>query len=407
MGAQPLEQTGRGTAANAVALDGATAAVSSRAGYFRWVICALLLAGTTKNYMDRQVLGLLKPMLQHDLGWNEIDYSNLVFAFQAAYALGMVFVGRLVDRLGTRLGYSLTMTFWSLAAMGHALVNSLLGFGIARFALGFGEAGVFPASLKTTAEWFPKKERAFATGIFNSGTSIGAIVTPLIVPPIALHWGWRWTFVITGALGFLWLVFWLLLYRRPEEHPRVNAGELAYIRSDPSPAVTRFPWKKLIGYRQTWAFAATKVITDPIWWFYLFWVPGFLNRGRSVNTARKTTFLLCALCVLPIVFAYRMESLWGAVVLIGLAAAAHQGFSANLLTLPSDMFPSEAVGSVVGIGGMAGAIGGMLIAKVVGYALQWTGSYMVPFLMAGVAYLLGLAVMQILAPRLEAVRSLE
>ena len=234
MGAQPLEQNGRVTAANAVPLDGATtAAVSSRAGYFRWVICALLLAGTTKNYMDRQVLGLLKPMLQHDLGWNEIDYSNLVFAFQAAYALGMVFVGRLVDRLGTRLGYSLTMIFWSLASMGHALVNSLFGFGIARFALGFGEAGVFPASLKTTAEWFPKKERAFATGIFNSGTSIGAIVTPLIVPPIALHWGWRWTFVITGALGFLWLVFWLLLYRKPDEHPRVNPGELAYIRSDP------------------------------------------------------------------------------------------------------------------------------------------------------------------------------
>jgi ACS family hexuronate transporter-like MFS transporter len=422
----------------------AAAIVSSRAGYFRWIICALLLAGTTKNYMDRQVLGLLKPMLQHDLGWNEIDYSNLVFAFQAAYALGMVFVGRLVDRLGTRLGYTLTMTFWSLAAMGHALVNSLLGFGIARFALGFGEAGVFPASLKTTAEWFPKKERAFATGIFNSGTSIGAIVTPLIVPPIALYWGWRWTFVITGALGFLWLVFWLLLYRRPEDHPRVNAGELAYIRSDPSPPVTRFPWKRLLGYRQTWAFAATKFITDPIWWFYLFWVPDFLHRvhgltlaqmslpivaiyvisdvgsmfggwlssamlhrGRSVNTARKTTFLLCALCVLPIVFAYRMESLWGAVAVIGLAAAAHQGFSANLLTLPSDMFPSEAVGSVVGIGGMAGAIGGMLIAKVVGYALQWTGSYMVPFLMAGVAYLLGLAVMQLLAPRLEPVTSLD
>jgi MFS transporter, ACS family, hexuronate transporter len=245
-------------------------------------------------------------------------------------------------------------------------------------------------------------------------------------------------------LGFVWLVFWLLLYRKPGEHPRVNAGELAYIRSDPAPRVTRFPWKRLIRYRQTWAFAATKFITDPIWWFYLFWVPDFLHRvhglslsqmslpivaiylisdagsmaggwlssamlhrGRTVNAARKTTFLICAVCVLPIVFAYRMESLWGAVALIGLAAAAHQGFSANLLTLPSDMFPSEAVGSVVGIGGMAGAIGGMLIAKVVGYALQWTGSYMVPFLMASVAYLIGLGMMQLLAPRLEAVTSLE
>jgi MFS transporter, ACS family, hexuronate transporter len=422
----------------------AATSVSSRAGYFRWVICALLLAGTTKNYMDRQVLGLLKPMLQHDLGWNEIDYSNLVFAFQAAYALGMVLVGRLIDRVGTRVGYSLTMAFWSLAAMVHAFVGSLFGFAAARFALGFGEAGVFPASLKAAAEWFPKKDRALAAGIFNSGTSIGAIITPLIVPPIALYWGWRWAFVVTGALGFLWLVFWLLLYRKPEEHPRVNAGELAYIRSDPSPAVTKFPWKRLIGYRQTWAFAGTKFITDPIWWFYLFWVPDFLHRvhgltlaqsslpivaiylisdvgsmaggwlssamihrGSSVNAARKTTFLICSVCVLPIVFAYRMESLWGAVALIGLAAAAHQGFSANLFTLPSDMFPSEAVGSVVGIGGMAGAIGGMLIAKVVGYALQWTGSYMVPFFMAGVAYPLGLLVMQILAPKLEPVKSLE
>ncbi|HEY2821052.1 MAG TPA: MFS transporter [Candidatus Acidoferrum sp.] len=441
-----LERGGAAAAVNGSAptASGAGTAVSSRAGWFRWVVCALLLAGTTKNYMDRQVLGLLKPLLQHDLGWNEIDYSNLVFAFQAAYALGMVLVGRLIDKLGTRKGYSFAMIFWSLAAMGHALVSSLAGFAAARFALGFGEAGVFPASLKTVAEWFPKKERAFAVGIFNSGTSIGAIVTPLIVPPIALHWGWRWTFVVTGALGFVWLVFWLLLYRKPEEHPRVNAGELAYIRSDPSPKFARFPWMRLIGYRQTWAFAATKFITDPIWWFYLFWVPDFLHRvhglslsqmslpivaiyvisdagsmaggwlssamlhrGKSVNAARKTTFLICALCVLPIVFAYRMESLWGAVAIIGLAAAAHQGFSANLLTLPSDMFPSEAVGSVVGIGGMAGAIGGMLIAKVVGYALQWTGSYMVPFLMAGVAYLLGLAAMQILAPRLEAVRSLE
>ncbi|HEX4379093.1 MAG TPA: MFS transporter [Candidatus Acidoferrum sp.] len=458
MSARQMGQDDRGPATNGVANScappesagmtasggAAMAAVSSRAGYFRWVICGLLLIGITKNYMDRQVLGLLKPTLQQEFGWNEIDYSNLVFAFQAAYALGMVLVGRLIDRVGTRLGYTLAMTFWSLASMAHALGGSLASFATARFALGFGEAGVFPASLKTVAEWFPKKERAFAVGIFNSGTSIGAIVTPLVVPPIALHWGWRWTFVFMGGIGFVWLIFWLLLYRRPEQHPKVNAGELAYIRSDAAAPAAKVPWARLLRYRQTWAFAATKFITDPIWWFYLFWVPDFLHRvhgltlaqmsfpivaiylisdagsmlggwlssamlhrGRTVNAARKTTFLICALAVVPIVFAYRMESLWGAVALIGLAAAAHQGFSANLLTLPSDMFPSEAVGSVVGIGGMAGAIGGMLIAKVVGYALQWTGSYMVPFLMAGVAYLLGLAVMQVLAPRLEPVGRIE
>jgi ACS family hexuronate transporter-like MFS transporter len=411
---------------------------SSRAGYFRWVICGLLLLGVTKNYMDRQVLGLLKPMLQHDLGWNEIDYSNLVFAFQAAYALGMVLVGRLIDRLGTRLGYTLAMAFWSVAAMAHALCNSLVSFAVARAALGFGEAGVFPASIKTVAEWFPKKERALSTGIFNSGTNIGALVTPLILPIVVHYWGWRWAFVITGGVGLLWLVAWLVLYRKPEEHPRLSQAELAYIRSDPVPPVTRMRWSKLLGYRQTWAFAVGKFMTDPIWWFYLFWVPDFLHRshglslsqmrlplltiyaladigsilggsisgmmmhrGKSVNVARKLTLLLCAICVTPIVFAYRVEGLWAAVLLIGLATAAHQGFSANLFTLTSDMFPAQAVGSVTGIGGMAGAIGGMLIAKVVGYALQWTGSYMVPFLMAGSAYLLAVGAIHLLAPRME------
>src|ERR1700733_850771 len=284
---QPSTQSGMETSGQPVSSN-LSRSTSLRVGHFRWVICTLLLFGVTKNYMDRQVLGVLKTTLQHDLGWNEIDYSNLVFAFQAAYALGMVLVGRLIDRLGTRVGYSLAMAFWSVAAMSHALVSSLFGFSAARFALGFGEAGVFPASLKTVAEWFPKKERAFAVGIFNSGTSIGAIVTPLIVPPIASHWGWRWTFVITGALGFVWLIFWLVLYRKPAEHPRVNAGELAYIRSDPAPRVTRFPWKRLIGYRQTWAFAATKFITDPIWWFYLFWVPDFLYRLNRQSLAQMS-----------------------------------------------------------------------------------------------------------------------
>ena len=414
---------------------------SSKAGYFRWVICALLLFGTTKNYMDRQVLGVLKTTLQHDLGWNEIDYSNLVFAFQAAYAVGMLLVGRLIDRLGTRLGYALAMAFWSVASMGHAVASSLTSFVIARSALGFGEAGVFPASIKCVAEWFPKKERALATGIFNAGTNAGAIVTPLVVPWITMYWGWRWAFVITGALGFVWLIFWLLLYRKPEEHSRVCKAELDYIRSDPAESVAKVKWISLFPHRQTWAFVTGKFMIDPIWWFYLFWVPDFLQRrhglslmkigvpimviyvisdvgsvaggwlsswlikrGKSVNAARKITMLLCAFSVVPIVFAYRTESMWEAVLLIGLAAAGHQGFSANLFTLSSDLFPAKAVGSVVGIGGMAGAIGGMLIAKIVGYVLQWTGSYMIPFFIAGFAYLLAVAAIQVLSPKLEPAR---
>jgi ACS family hexuronate transporter-like MFS transporter len=411
---------------------------SPRAGYFRWVICALLLFGTTKNYMDRQVLGVLKTTLQHDLGWNEIAYSNLVFAFQASYAFGMIVVGRLIDRLGTRLGYALAMVFWSLASMGHALGSSFTSFVIARSSLGFGEAGVFPASIKTVAEWFPKKERAFATGIFNAGTNAGAIITPLTVPWITVHWGWRSAFLITGALGFVWLIFWLLLYRKPEEHSRVSKAELNYIRSDPAEPTTKIKWLSLLPHRQTWAFVMGKFLIDPIWWFYLFWIPDFLQRkhglslmhigvpimviyviadvgsvaggwlsswmihhGRTVNSSRKTAMLVCAICVTPIIFAYRTENMWTSVLLIGLAAAGHQGFSANLFTLTSDMFPARAVGSIVGIGGMAGAIGGMVIAKIVGYVLQWTGSYMVPFLIAGFAYWLALATIQLLAPKLE------
>jgi MFS transporter, ACS family, hexuronate transporter len=419
-------------------IEGTHLKPSFRIAHFRWVICALLLFGTTKNYMDRQVLGVLKTTLQHDLGWNEIDYSNIVFAFQAAYALGMVLVGRLIDRLGTRLGYALAMVFWSLASMAHALAGSLTGFVIARASLGFGEAGIFPASIKTVAEWFPKKERALATGIFNAGTNAGAIVTPFVVAWISRHWGWRYAFVVTGGLGFVWLVFWLWLYRKPEEHPRLSKAELDYIRSEPTEQAGKIKWLKLLSYRQTWAFMMGKFMTDPIWWFYLFWVPDFLqrkhglslgqislpimaiyliadvgsvaggwlssflmHRGKSVNAARKITLLACAIAVVPIVFEVRVDSLWGAVLLLGLATSAHQGFSANLYTITSDMFPARAVASVVGIGGMTGAIGGMLIAKIVGYTLQWTGSYTVPFVMAGSAYLLAVAIIQVLAPRLK------
>jgi len=391
--------------------------------------------------MDRQVLGVLKTTLQHDFGWNEIDFGNLVFAFQAAYAAGMLLVGRLVDRLGVKVGYASTMIFWSLASMAHALGRSLSSFMAARASLGFAESGVFPCSIKSVAEWFPNKERSFAIGIFNAGANAGAILSALLVPWITIHWGWRWAFVVTGGIGFVWVVLWLLLYRKPEEHRRVSKAELAYIRSDPAKPGGHIKWLSLVSYRQTWAFVVGKFMIDPIWWFYLYWIPDFLQRnhglalmqigvpimviyvisdggsvaggwfssmlikrGKSVNGARKSAMLICALFILPIMLAYRVESLWGAVLIIGLAAGGHQGFSANLFAVPSDTFPSEAVGSVVGMGGMAGAIGGMLIAKVVGYTLQWTGSYRILFFIAGASYLVALASIQILSPRLEPAR---
>ena len=434
----PARPTSESSIAVSQSQAAAAATVPSRLGYFRWIICGLLLLGTTKNYMDRQVLGVLKTTLQHDFSWNEIQYGNLVSAFQIAYAAGMLLVGGLIDRLGTRLGYALAMIFWSLASMGTALASSLTGFRMSRYALGFGEAAVFPASIKAVAEWFPKKERALATGIFNAGTNVGAIITPLIVPWIVLRWGWQGAFVGIGSIGFVWLFIWLLIYRKPEDHRGVSKAELDYIRSDPQEPAGKTKWVRLFPLRQTWAFAMGKFLTDPVWWFYLFWVPGFLQskhglaltgigipimaiylisdvgsvaggwlssslikRGRSVNAARKIAMLICAVGVLPVVFAYRVESTLSAVLLIGLAAACHQGFSANLYTLTSDMFPVRAVGSVTGIGGMAGAIGGWLMAKVVGHVLQWTGSYMIPFAMAGSGYLLALIVIHALTPRLE------
>lgn len=412
-------------------------------GKFRWVICAVLFVGISKNYVDRQVLGVLKVTLQHDLGWNEIDYSNLIFAFQAAYAVGMLAVGSFIDRVGTRLGYGLAMVFWSVASMAHALCGSLWSFGLARVALGFGESGAFPASIKTVTEWFPQKERALATGIFNAGTNVGAIVTPLVVPWITTHYGWRSAFVITGGVGFLWFLLWMAVYRKPEEHRQCTAKELEYIQSDREKPGAKVPWIQLLGYRQTWAFLMAKFLTDPIWWFYLFWVPGFFQKqhglnltqiglpvvviylisdagsvaggwlssrflklGYSVNLGRKLAMLACAICVVPIMVAYRTQGLWDTTLLIGLAAAAHQGFSANLFTTASDMFPSHAVASVVGIGGMAGAVGGMLIASVVGRVLQATGSYFIPFVIAGAAYLVALGVMHVIVPRLQPVEAI-
>lgn len=411
---------------------------ASPRGHFRWVICALLFFAATINYIDRQVIGILKPTLEAEIGWNEVEYSNIVFAFQTAYAIGLLGVGKLMDMFGTRRGFSLAIVFWSVAAMAHAFARSVMGFSAARFFLGLGESGNFPASIKTVAEWFPKKERALATGIFNSGTNIGALVTPIVVPMITAAWGWRWAFILTGAIGFLWLVLWLALYRPPQVHPRLSKAELDYIQADPPDPVVRIPWSRLLTHRQTWAFAIGKFMTDPVWWIYLFWLPDFLHKrhgldltsfgpplvavyliadigsigggwissrlirhGWSVNAGRKTAMLICALAVVPIVFAAQTSSLWTAVGLIGLAAAAHQGWSANIFTLTSDMFPRQAVGSVVGIGGMAGAVGGMFASKVVGYILQETGSYVAIFVVAASAYLVALAVIHALVPRLE------
>jgi ACS family hexuronate transporter-like MFS transporter len=408
------------------------------AGYSRWIVCALLFFAATVNYIDRQVIGLLKPTLQSELGWSEIDYSNIVFAFQLAYAIGLLIVGRVMDWLGTRKGFSLAVFLWSLAAMAHALARSVFGFGAARFALGLGESGSFPASIKTIAEWFPKKERATATGIFNSGTNVGAVVTPLVIPWLTLKYGWQGAFIATGAIGFIWLVLWMVFYQHPDKHRGVTAAELSYIRSDPAESTTPIRWNRLMRYRQTWAFAIGKFMTDPVWWLYLFWIPDFLNRnfhvnllgmmvpllviynaatvgsifggwlssslvkrGWSLNASRKTAMLLCAVAVVPIVFASRTPNLYVAVALVSLAAAAHQGWSANIFTMASDMFPIRALGSVVGFGGMAGAVGGMLIAKIVGYVLQWTGSYLTVFIIAGSAYLAALGVIQLISPKCE------
>jgi ACS family hexuronate transporter-like MFS transporter len=428
------------------------------------MICALLFFAATINYIDRQVIGILKPDLQREFGWtDERVYASIVFSFQLAYAVGFIFAGRIMDRLGTRTGFALAIILWSIAAVAHAaaslvpslrlpvvnldantgfsvvtLVGAASGFAVARFFLGLGESGNFPASIKTVAEWFPRKERALATGIFNSGTNVGALVTPLIVPWIVAQWNWQSAFIATGLLGFLWLIWWLAVYRPPQSHSRLKPPELAYITSDPPDPTTPISWLKLLRHRQTWAFALGKFMTDPIWWLYLFWVPDFLNknhgikvtemgkplvviylladigsigggwlssslikRGWTPNRARKTAMLICALCVLPVMFAANVSNLWVAVVIVGIAAAAHQGWSANLFTLTSDMFPRKAVGSIVGFGGMGGAVGGMFIALLVGAILQATKSYVPVFVIAGSAYLVALIFIHLLVPRLE------
>lgn len=409
---------------------------------YRWTICALLFAATTINYIDRQVLGILAPMLQTEVGWTEAQYGDIVSWFSFAYAIGFLGVGRLMDRIGVRKGFALAIVAWSLAAMAHAFARSAAGFSIARAALGLGESGNFPGAIKATAEWFPKKERAFATGIFNAGSNVGAIVAPLLVPMIALAWGWQWAFIITGALGFVWLLFWLPMYREPESHKRVSAAELAYIRSDPEERSEAIPWLSLLGHRQAWAFILGKFFTDPIWWFYLYWLPKFLDanfgvklagvaapliviylvadvgsvgggwvssalikRGWSVNRGRKVALLIPALLIVPTMFAPHASTLWVAVAIVSVAAASHQWWSANLFTITSDMFPRRAVASVVGLGGFAGAMGGVLFQRATGRILEATNNnYSIIFAICGMAYVTAWVIIHLLAPRMEPAR---
>ena len=413
---------------------------ATRVGNYRWMIVALLFAATVINYIDRQMLGVLKPLLQSDLGWSERDYAGVVFWFQTAYAIGYIGFGRIVDLIGARLGYAVAFVIWTIAHIAHGGVYTVTQFAAARFGLGIGEAGNFPAGIKAVTEWFPAKERAFAIGLFNAGANIGAIITPLVVPLLTVAYGWRAAFVITGLATSVWLVFWLVMYRRPREHKRVSATELAYIEQDPVDPVTQIPWARIAATKETWAYALGKFCIDPIWWFFLFWLPGYLatryelnilqfgpplvaiyllsdvgsvaggwassrmmKAGKSVNFARKATMLGCAFAVTPIFFAQSYDNLWVAVLVIGIATAAHQAFSANLYTLPSDLFPRSAVGSVIGIGGTAGAVGGMIFTLYTGEILERIGSYTPIFIVAGSAYFVALGIIHLLTPRLERV----
>lgn len=431
--------------------------MENKIGKYRWTICALVFFATTVNYLDRQVISLLKSVLSKDLNWDDGDYANIEIAFKIFYSFGMLLAGSVVDKLGTKKGYAWATGLWSLAAIGHAFANSAFGFMVARAALGVTEAGNFPAAIKSTAEWFPKKERAFATGIFNSGTNVGAIVAPLTVPFIAVAWGWQWAFILTGLIGFVWLILWQKHYTSPENSTKLSKEELEYILQDKDDEAVEskvkeanVPWIKLLGFRQTWAFAIGKFLTDPVWWFYLFWLPDFLqseykltlpqiaipvavvyiistigsigggylpmafiNRNMPAFKARKTAMLIFAFCVLPVLFSQQAGkiNMWLAVLVIGFAAAAHQAWSANIFTTVSDMFPKKATGSVVGIGGMAGGLGGILLTWAVQKNLfvyyrsinQIETAYFIMFLICGGAYLLAWLIMHILVPRMNKV----
>lgn len=417
--------------------------VTHKPSAMRWWICALLFFATTINYIDRQVLAILAPQLQKEMGWSEVEYGYIVTSFQFSYAIGLLLAGKLIDFLGTKKGFAISIVLWSLAAVSHAFARTAAGFGVARMALGIGESGNFPAAVKTIAEWFPRKERALATGIFNSGSNIGAIAAPLIVPMIALHFGWQWAFIATGALGFVWLFFWLRMAHSPAHHPGVNASELALIESDTDtnsekPASI---WQ-IIRTRKVWAIAIGKFLTDPIWWFFLYWLPKFLNQtyglqldkiglplitvyliadagsigggwissqflkiGWTINAARKTTLLICALMVIPIYLVSEISTLWPAVFLIGLGMAAHTGWSANMYTLATDFFPKQDIATVIGFIGMSGAIGGMLMASATGHLLEATGSYKSLFIVAASMYSIALVLIHILVPDIDKVKS--
>lgn len=411
-----------------------------RTGGVRWTVVALLFIAMVFNYVDRQMLAVLKPTLAAELKWSETDYADIVFWFQAAYAVSYLAFGRIVDHVGARMGFGLAYLIWSLAQIGHGFANNVRDFIFARIALGIGEGGAYPAGLSAVASWFPKQERAFATGLFNAGVNIGAIVTPILVPIIVLAYGWRASFVIIGAGTALWLIAWLVFYRHPRDHKGLSAAERAHIESDPPDTVTKVPWRRVIMKRETWAYAIGKFTIDPIWWMFLFWLPDFLSkrhgldlktfgpplvviylvsdignvvggyassalikRGWSVNAARKTTMFVCALCALPVAGAMFVDDLWVAVAIIALATAAHQAFSVNLFTLPSDVFPKAAIGSVVGFGGMCGAIGGMAMAKYAGMVLEELGTYTPIFVVAASAYLIALLAIHLLMPRLKPV----
>jgi ACS family hexuronate transporter-like MFS transporter len=407
-----------------------------RTGHVRWFVCALLFAIVALNYTDRQVLSVLKPTLQQAYGWSETGYGWMAVSFQIAYGLGYVAFGRIVDRFGAKVGGTIAVTFWTIAHTAHAFVTGIVGFTLVRIPMGLGESGLFPCTLAATAEWFPLRERALAIGIFNAGSNVGAILAPFIVPIITILWGWQMAFILTGLLTFAWLAVWLIWYRRPREMPSLSAQELAYIESDPQQPQRPVPWSKLLATRQTWAYMAGRFLIDPVWWTFLFWLPDFfskrygvdlkhygpplvtiyvmadigsvlggwrssrlIKRGVAVGRARKMAMLACAVCALPVAGAMYASNLWIAVAVIGLACAAHQGFSANLYALPSDLFPRWAAGSIVGLGGFSGAAGGVLMSLYAANVLQVIGSYTPIFVFASVAYLFALLVVHLIVPR--------
>jgi MFS transporter, ACS family, hexuronate transporter len=403
-------------------------------GNYRWRILVLLFFATTINYIDRQVIGILKPFIADDLGWSEADYGYIVTAFQIAYAIGLVTTGRFLDKFGTRIGYLWAIVIWSIAGMAHAAARGVVSFAAARFALGIGESANFPAAVKSVAEWFPKKERAFAAGLFNSGSTIGAIAAPVIVSGITLAMGWQWAFIITGLLGFIWIIFWLVFYQKPEKHPKISKEELDYIQHDDEEnvSVKSIKWLSLFKYKQTFAICSTRFISDWVWWFFLFWIPDFLSKthgvnikevvlpliviysvssvggiaggwisshfikiGKSIDFARKTTILMCALIILPVMLVLQTQNLWIAVGLIALAAAGHQGWASNIFTIVSDIYPKNVVGSMMGLSGFAGAVGGALSATFVGLLLESTGSYFLIFLVASSVYMINWLILKL------------